>query len=144
MYSHIELKMNLILLFFFEDFLIIKQNNLKGETFQIYFSGLEAQARGKDFLFSFAAFRRVGIIWDHFDISAVKRGLRSNFWDYSELSQSTNFGIINPNRPIFINFFFVYTTYREKVIFEQCWHFKTKGDIELQSQTFETKNLFFR
>ena len=58
------------------------------------------------FPFSFASFRRAEANprWNGancFDISDVKRGPRSNFWDHSELFQSTGFDVINPNRPIF-------------------------------------------
>ena len=56
--------------------------------------------------FSFGAFRQVDTIWgqngpDRFDISSAERGLRSNFWDHSEIFWSTGFGVIDPNRLIF-------------------------------------------
>ena len=80
----------------------IKQNNFKGETFQICF----VWVRDIGSPFSFGAFRRVDTIWgqngaDRFDISAAERGLRSNFWDHSEIFLSIGFGLINQNRPIF-------------------------------------------
>ena len=63
------------------------------------------RARDMGFPFSFEAFRRAGANqgWNEayrFDISAVERGPRSNFWDHSDLFHSTGFGLIDPNRPI--------------------------------------------
>ena len=71
--------------------------------------------------FSFGAFQRVDTIWskngaNRFDISAAERGLRSNFWDYSEIFQLTGFGVINAKGQ-FLGKIAAYTIYGQNVIF---------------------------
>ena len=95
----------------------IKQNNLKGETFQICF----VWATDKASPFSFGAFWWVDTIWGkngatRFDISAAERGLRSNFWDHSEIFQLTGFGVINPKGQ-FLEKIASYTIYGQNFIF---------------------------
>ena len=60
---------------------IIKQNNLKGVTVQIYF----VWARNIGSPFSFLPFQRADANWgqnwaNRFDIFTVERGLKATFW----------------------------------------------------------------